>query len=63
MPARRVGRPKGTTKTDRVSVTLRMDREVWAQFQQAEAAGVIEDRTATINAWIATRLNDLLSKD
>jgi hypothetical protein len=63
MPARRVGRPKGTTKTDRVSVTLRMDREVWDQFQQAEAAGVIEDRTATINAWIATRLNDLLSKD
>ena len=63
MPDRRVGRPKGTTKTDRVSVTLRMDRELWRRFQAAEADGVVEDRTATINAWIANRLNDLLSKE
>lgn len=59
MPDRRVGRPKGTAKTDRVSVTLRIDRELWERFKEAEGAGLIEDRTATINEWIAERLADL----
>ena len=51
MPYRHVGRPKGARHCDRVSVTLRIDRELWDQFRQGEAEGIIEDRTATINAW------------
>lgn len=61
MPGRRVGRPKGTTKTDRTSVTLRIDRELWEKFRQAEAEARITDRTATINQWIAEKLNELES--
>lgn len=63
MPDRRVGRPKGTTRTDRVSVTLRIDREVWERFKRAEVEGVIKDRTATLNAWIASQLDGLLPKE
>ena len=59
MPERRVGRPKGTTRTDRTSVTLRIDRELWEQFRLAESQGKIADRTATINQWIAEKLNEL----
>lgn len=61
MPDRRVGRPKGTTRTDRTSVTLRIDRELWEQFRLAESQGKITDRTATINKWIAEKLNELES--
>src|SRR5688572_973172 len=39
MPARNVGRPKGSKVCDRVTVTLRLDRDVWERFQQAEAIG------------------------
>src|SRR5438105_4199966 len=49
MPQRAVGRPKGSRVYDRVSVTLRIDREVWEEFKVLEAAGLIGDRTATIN--------------
>jgi hypothetical protein len=51
MPCRHVGRPRGARHCDRVSVTLRIDRELWDQFRQGEAEGIIADRTATINAW------------
>jgi uncharacterized protein (DUF4415 family) len=57
MPHRRVGRPKGARHCDRVSVTLRIDRELWEQFKQEELAGLIEDRTATINAWFREMLD------
>src|SRR5207247_7882984 len=43
-PDRAVGRRKGTKLTDRVSVTLRLDRAVWAQFRGLEEAGVLDDR-------------------
>lgn len=59
MPHRHVGRPKGSRHCDRVSVTLRIDRELWDQFRQGEAEGVIEDRTATINAWLREMLDRL----
>ena len=59
MPNRRVGRPKGTTTTDRVSVTLRIDRELWEAFKRAEQRGVVADRTAAINEWIAEKLSEL----
>ncbi|MCA9074741.1 MAG: hypothetical protein KDA93_06895 [Planctomycetaceae bacterium] len=59
MPNRRVGRPKGTSTTDRVSVTLRIDRELWEAFKSAEARGAVADRTATINEWISEKLREL----
>jgi len=62
MPQRRVGRPKGTSTTDRVSVTLRIDRELWEQFKEAESSGQIKDRTATINAWFADQLSELANQ-
>jgi uncharacterized protein (DUF4415 family) len=49
MPRRRVGRPKGTRVCDRVSVTLRIDRDLWEEFTRAEADGLIDDRTQAIN--------------
>jgi uncharacterized protein (DUF4415 family) len=49
MPSRKVGRPHGTRVCDRVSVTLRIDRELWDDFHAAESQGLIEDRTATVN--------------
>ena len=59
MPHRHVGRPKGARHCDRVSVTLRIDRELWEQFKQDEIEGLIEDRTATINAWFRDMLDKL----
>ncbi len=59
MPHRRVGRPKGARHCDRASVTLRIDRELWEQFKDDEAAGLIQDRTATINAWLRELLDKL----
>ena len=58
-PDRAVGRRKGTKLTDRVSVTLRFDREVWEHFTGLEEQGVIDDRTATVNAWFREKLVDL----
>ena len=57
MPQRRVGRPKGARHCDRVSVTLRIDREIWDRFKHDESAGLIKDRTATINAWLREMLD------
>ncbi|MEQ1824681.1 MAG: hypothetical protein ABL921_02000 [Pirellula sp.] len=61
MPVRSVGRPAGTTKTDRVSVTLRIDRDLWERFKAAEASGQISDRTTVINEWIGSKLSKLAS--
>jgi hypothetical protein len=62
MPNRRVGRPKGATTTDRVSVTLRINRDLWVQIQNAEATGQLNDRVAFINKWISQGLIDLTTK-
>jgi len=59
MPDRRVGRPKGSGTRGRISVTLRIDRELWNSFRQAEVIGLVTDRTATINAWISEKLAEL----
>ena len=59
MPHRQVGRPKGARHCDRVSVTLRIDRELWEQFKRDESAGRIKDRTATINLWLREMLHKL----
>jgi hypothetical protein len=58
-PGRRVGRRKGTRLCDRVSVTLRIDRDLWERFRQLEAEGVIEDRVASVNRWIREKLAGL----
>jgi uncharacterized protein (DUF4415 family) len=59
MPHRQVGRPRGARHCDRVSVTLRIDRELWEQFKRDESAGRIRDRTAIINAWLRDMLDKL----
>lgn len=58
-PNRGVGRRKGTRLTDRVSVTIRLDRELWEEFQKKEEAGAIDDRTAVINQWFREKLAEL----
>jgi uncharacterized protein (DUF4415 family) len=59
MPNRHVGRPKGMRFCDRVSVTLRIDRDLWEQFRLKESLGLIDDRTATINRWLQEKLDEL----
>jgi len=58
-PDRAVGRRKGTKLCDRVSVTLRVDRQLWERFLGLEEAGVIEDRTGLINGWLREKLAEL----
>jgi hypothetical protein len=56
MPKRQVGRPKGSKVFDRVSVSLRIDRDLWEEFRTQEKSGLIADRSATINAWFKEKL-------
>jgi uncharacterized protein (DUF4415 family) len=58
-PDRAVGRRKGTKLCDRVSVTLRIDRDLWERFREMEGAGLIEDRTASVNSWLRQNLDEL----
>jgi hypothetical protein len=46
---------------DRVSVTIRLDRDLWEHFRVAESAGIIADRTATVNTSIREQLQKLAS--
>lgn len=62
-PDRAVGRRKGTRLFDRVSVTLRIDRELWELFQRMEEVGVIEDRTAVVNSWFREKLAVLKTRE
>jgi hypothetical protein len=55
-PGRAVGRRKGTKLSDRVSVTLRLDRDLWERFIGLEKDGVIEDRTGLINGLLREKL-------
>jgi len=59
MPARNVGRPRGSRVSDRVSVTLRIDRELWERFRRYEEGGLIDDRTARVNGWLKRMLDEL----
>jgi hypothetical protein len=58
-PDRAVGRRKGTKLSDRVSVTLRLDRDLWELFLALEEDRVIEDRTGLINATLREKLAKL----
>lgn len=55
-PGRAVGRRKGTKLSDRVSVTLRLDRDLWEHFLGLEKDGIIEDRTGLINRLLRDKL-------
>jgi hypothetical protein len=56
MPVRNVGRPRGSKVSDRLSVTIRVNRDLWKRFTQAEAEGLIGHRTSILNQWIAEGL-------
>jgi hypothetical protein len=58
-PDRAVGRRKGTKLCDRVSVTLRLDRELWEHFLDLDEDGIINDRTGLINGWLREKLAEL----
>ncbi len=58
-PHRAVGRRKGTKLCDRVSVTLRIDRDLWARFVALEGTGDIANRTGVINRWLREKLAGL----
>jgi len=59
MPKRGVGRPRGSKVSDRISVTFRIDRELWEALKLAEARSLITDRTAFINAVLRDHLGTL----
>lgn len=63
MPNRRVGRPRGSSLSNRISVTLRIDRDLWDEFKRAEGAGIISDRTELLNQWIRQKLDKLHAVD
>lgn len=48
-PNRRVGPTKGKRITDRISVTIRVDRRLWRAFESLEESGAISDRTVWLN--------------
>jgi hypothetical protein len=58
-PDRAVGRKKGTKLCDRVSMTLRFDRDLWEHFLALEEDGVIGNRTGLINGWFREKLANL----
>jgi len=62
-PYRAVGRRKGTKLCDRVSVTLRLDRELWQEFRKLEDEDRIHDRTAVINEWFREKLAELTGEE
>jgi hypothetical protein len=62
-PDRAVGRKKGTKLYDRVSVTLRFDRDVWERFLALEQKGLIDDRTGTINEWFRGKLAECARRE
>lgn len=61
-PHRAVGRKRGTKLSDRLSVTLRIDRHLWERFVALEASGLIDDRIGLINAWLREKLADMERK-
>src|SRR5215218_9141904 len=62
-PRRAVGRRKGTRLRDRVSVNLRIDRDLWERFVALERAGAIDDRTAVINGWLREKIAELEGRE
>lgn len=57
-PDRGVGRRKGTKRRDRVTITFRIDRELWERFTELIEGGLIADRNTLVNAWFREKLAD-----
>ncbi len=55
-PDRAVGRKKGAKLKDRVTVTFRIDRELWEEFMIQMEAGRFTDRNAVVNEWFREML-------
>ena len=62
-PDRDVGRRKGTKIRDRVTVTFRIDRDIWEEFMKLVEAGRIEDRNAIVNSWFRVKLAEFRDED
>lgn len=58
-PNRGAGRKKKSTHSqpDKISVTLRFNRILWAKFLELERAGIVTNRTAEVNKWLVLALN------
>ena len=58
-PNRGAGRKKRPTNTapEKVSVTLRFNRVLWAKFLELEQAGIVANRTEEVNKWLVLALN------
>lgn len=61
MPNRRVGRPQGSTTTNRISVTLRIDAQLWERFKAAEREGLIADRSELLDRCLSEMLERVKS--
>lgn len=61
MPLRSVGRPKGRT-TNRRSVTLRLDADIWGRFTALEQRGAIRNRSGFIEETLDAKLGQLEKK-
>src|SRR5207247_8553501 len=61
-PDRGVGRRKGTKLRDRVTVTFRIDRDLWERFEGLEEAGAIADRNAVVNSRFGEQLPDWIDR-
>jgi len=57
-PKRRVGRPRGIVK-DRVSVTVRVDRQLWQRVRALETAGILRERTEWLNTTLREAVEPL----
>jgi hypothetical protein len=58
-PDRAVGRRKGTKLRDRVTVTFRIDRDLWERFMGLLETGRIEERNSVVNRWFREKLDEL----
>lgn len=63
MPNRNVGRPKGTSVSNRVSVTLRVDKDLWDQFRFLQRTGKIGNRVEAIESCLRSIMRGLSNSD
>jgi hypothetical protein len=57
-PERQVGRPRGMVK-DRISVTVRIDRQLWQRVRALESAGILTRRTEWLNTTLREAVEPL----
>lgn len=62
-PDRGVGRRKGTKLRDRVTVSFRIDRDLWEELMRLVEAGRVGDRNTVVNAWFREKLIDVPGRE